>query len=81
MYTPCKVHQRTARPGLQGPSPSPTPPMQPEFSPKSRQRRKVAAVPLVTAFFGQVVHAACVDCPTSGLKVDLPQLISEPPTQ
>ena len=32
--------QHTVRPGLQGPSPSPTPPMQPEFSPKSRQRRK-----------------------------------------
>ena len=41
----------------------------------------LAAVPLVTAFFGHVVHAACVDCPTSELKVDLPQLISEPPTQ
>ena len=42
---------------------------------------EVAAVPLVTAFFGHVVHATCADCPTSGLKVDLPQLISEPPTQ
>ena len=34
------VYQLTARPGLQGPSPSPTPPMQPELSPKSWQRRK-----------------------------------------
>lgn len=42
---------------------------------------EVAAVRLVTAFFGHVAHATCVDWPTSGLKVDLPQLISEPPTQ
>ena len=42
---------------------------------------EVAAVLLVTAFFGHVVHAACVDWPTIGLKVDLPQLISEPPQQ
>ena len=42
---------------------------------------EVAAVPFVTAFFGHVLHAVCVDWPTSGLKVDLPQLISEPLTQ
>ena len=39
-YAVCVISQHTVRPGLQGPSPSPTPPMQPEFSPKSRQRRK-----------------------------------------
>ena len=40
-----------------------------------------AAILLVTEFRGHDLHAVCIDWPTRGLKVDLPQLVCEPPTQ
>ena len=42
---------------------------------------EVAALTFVAANMGHCSHAVCKDWPTDGLKVDLPQLLAEPPTQ